>query len=98
MCLTRLVKSVPTMRVLRFVFWGVALIAAGCKQEPPAQKTAAEPAKPPEYFHVDAATAATVHGKISYHGPKPARERINMDAEAACEQAHAGHPAYEEPI
>jgi hypothetical protein len=77
----------------------LALFAAGCNQAPPpAQTKASEPAKPPEYFHVDPATAATVHGKINYHGPKPAKERISMDAEAACEQAHAGHPVYAEPI
>jgi hypothetical protein len=87
------------MRSLRLPLLALALLAAGCKEAPPpAQQTAAEPAAPPEYFHVDPATAATVHGKIAYHGPKPAKERISMDAEAACEQAHAGHPVYDESI
>ena len=76
-----------------------ALIAAGCSNQPqPPQKAAAEPAKPVEYFHVDPATAATVAGKVVYHGPKPARTVINMDAEAGCQQAHSGHPAYEDSV
>jgi hypothetical protein len=77
----------------------LALLAAACKQAPPpAQTTAAEPPKQPEYFHVDPATAATVHGKIAFRGPKPARERISMDAEAACEQLHKGQPVYDDSI
>ena len=54
------------------------LIAARCGgTRPPetktAAKTAAEPAKPVAYFHVDQATAGTLHGKIAFKGAKPAR-------------------------
>ena len=79
------------------------LIAARCGgTKPPetkeAAKPAAEPAKPVEYFHVDPATAATVHGRIVFKGAKPVRKAISMEAEAGCQKAHAGHPAYDEPV
>jgi hypothetical protein len=61
-------------------------------------KTAAEPAKPVTYFHVDPATAATLRGKIAFQGKKPARQLISMEAEAGCQKAHAGHPVYDEPV
>lgn len=86
------------MRSRAFPLFALALLAAACKPEPPAQKTAVEPAAPPEYFHVDPATAGAVHGKISYRGPKPVKEPIDMNAEAACAQSHAGHAVYDEAI
>ena len=80
-----------------------ALITANCGgSKPPetktAVKTAAEPAKPVAYFHVDPATAATIRGRIVFKGAKPPRQVISMDAEAGCQEAHRGHPAYDEPV
>ncbi|HXB71337.1 MAG TPA: carboxypeptidase regulatory-like domain-containing protein [Candidatus Acidoferrales bacterium] len=80
-----------------------ALIAAGCGGASPPEtktgvKTAAEPVKPVAYFHVDQATAATLHGKIAFKGARPARQVISMEAEAGCQKAHAGHPVYDEPV
>src|SRR5207248_8130677 len=43
-------------------------------------------------------TAGTLRGKIVFEGAKPARQLISMEAEAGCQQAHAGHPVYEEPV
>ena len=43
-------------------------------------------------------TAATLHGKVTYRGPKPLREVISMDAESACVQMHAGKPVYDDQI
>src|SRR6266436_476832 len=79
-----------------------ALLAAACGTPTPQTKTAeapkVAPSKPVEYFHVDPATAGTVSGKIAFHGVKPARKLISMDSEAGCEQAHKGHPVYDEPL
>src|SRR5262249_55141272 len=74
-----------------------AVLAAGCGQspKPPAEKAAAAPV---QYFHVDAATAATVSGRIVYHGSRPARTVISMDADAHCEQANGNRPVYNEPV
>jgi plastocyanin len=79
-----------------------ALLAAACGTPTPQTKTAeapkVAPSKPVEYFHVDPATAGTVSGKIAFHGVKPARKLISMASEAGCEQAHKGHPVYDEPL
>ncbi len=53
-------------------------------------KKAAETA-PPEYFQVDPSTAATVRGRVSFHGAPPAAATISMDADAGCQAANAGH-------
>jgi hypothetical protein len=75
-----------------------ALFAARCGGTKPPEKAATEAAKPVEYFRVDPATAATLRGKISFKGVKPPRVKISMEAEAGCQQAHAGHPVYDEPV
>src|SRR5205085_9690837 len=80
----------------------VALLAAGCGRtkppEKPATGSAAEAAKPVEYFHVDPATAGTLRGKVAFRGVKPPRTVISVESEAGCEQAHAGRPVYEESV
>jgi len=80
----------------------VLILAACGGANPPETKTepkkSAEPAKPVVYFHVDPATAATVHGKVTFKGTKPARQAISMEAEKGCQEAHAGHPVYEEVV
>ncbi len=74
------------------------LVAVGCggmKSEEP-RKTAA--ATPVEYFHVDPATATSVHGKIVFTGEKPPKKAISMEADAKCQQAHQGAQVYEESV
>jgi plastocyanin len=88
--------------MMKFV-WVVpaALIAAGCggsNQPKDAAKEVKKELKPVEYFHVDAATAGKLHGRIVYRGPKPVRKVIDMSVEAACQQAHGGKPVYDEPV
>src|SRR6476619_3939719 len=80
---------------LALVLVVVLLTACGSKPET-AQKS--EPAKPVEYFHVDPATAGKLHGRIVYHGPKPARQVIDMQSDITCRQEYAGKPVYNEPV
>jgi len=79
-----------------------ALLAARCGNTgKPPEKAAPGPAtaaKPIEYFHVDPATAGSLHGKIVFRGTKPARTVISMESEAGCQAAHAGHPVYDESV
>jgi len=75
----------------------VAAFAVQCGRTKAPEKTA-EAARPIMYFHVDPATAATLRGKITFHGARPARQTISMAADAACEKVHAGHPVYAELI
>ncbi len=75
------------------------VFAVGCGQQPkPAEKAAAPESKPVEYFHVDAATAGAIRGRVEFKGGKPARVAIDMSSDAACQKAHAGHPAYDESL
>jgi plastocyanin len=75
----------------------LAALAASCSKAPePAAKSDAP--KPVAYFHVDAATAGKLHGRILYQGPKPTRRAIDMQADITCTQEHAGAPAYDEPV
>jgi hypothetical protein len=75
-----------------------ALLCAACGNQSPEPKKVAQELKPIEYFHVDPASAGTIHGKIDYHGAKPARTVIPMSSEAGCEKAHAGKPVYDESV
>ncbi len=71
----------------------VLFMAACGANKPPEKKAETKP--PVEYFRVDAATAATIRGRVTYRGPKPARQVINMDTDADCEQANRGRPVYD---
>jgi hypothetical protein len=86
----------------RALLFAAAVIAAGCgKTEGPKaeeKKVAVEAPKPVEYFHVDAATAGVITGSITYHGAKPTRQVISMEAEEGCQKANAGKPVYEEAL
>jgi plastocyanin len=75
----------------------VAVLAAGCGTPSQPAKQAQQP-KAAAYFHVDPATAGTIRGSVTYHGPKPSRKVIDMESDAGCEKAHQGNPAYDEPI
>src|SRR5579863_2228844 len=83
----------------RLLLFAAALFLAACTDsKPPENKAAVEPPKPVEYFHVDAATAGVVRGRITFLGTAPPRKVIAMDSDAACQQAHAGHPVYDESL
>ncbi|HEV3197104.1 MAG TPA: carboxypeptidase regulatory-like domain-containing protein [Bryobacteraceae bacterium] len=83
------------------VVLAATLLTARCGTTRPPEKPAPGPAaaaKAVEYFHVDPSTAGSLRGKIVYRGAKPAKAAISMEAEAGCQQAHAGHPVYEQPV
>ncbi len=75
---------------------GAALFAVACGTNPPPEKKTA--ARLIEYFHVDAATAGVLRGRVTYHGPKPSRQVIAMDSDAGCEQANGGRPVYDSSL
>jgi plastocyanin len=79
---------------------GAGLLSVRCGGTPPQQKavTKPEPAAPVQYFHVDPSTAGALRGKITFLGARPVKEAISMESEAGCQQAHAGHPVYDESI
>jgi len=70
----------------------VALAACGDRPKPVAEKpnpAAEKPvpqAQPVEYFHVEASTAATLGGRVSFHGVPPKPRLISMDSDAGCPQ------------
>jgi plastocyanin len=79
----------------------VALVATGCGGSAKKEKkdeTSGQPPQTVSYFHVEPGTAATLHGKVTYRGPKPLSTVISMDAESACVHMHAGKPVYDEQI
>src|SRR5579872_3677601 len=82
-----------------FLSLAISVVLAGCGNKEAPQKSGA-PMKmlPVEYFHVDPATEGSLSGRITFEGAKPARTVISMTSEAGCEQAHAGHPVYDEPV
>jgi plastocyanin len=82
----------------RPLLFAAALLAAGCGKSDVDKKPASEAPKAVEYFHVDPATAGTITGKIEFHGAKPARQVISMEAEEGCQKANAGKPVYEESV
>jgi hypothetical protein len=85
----------------RHLIWAAVLWSAACgENKAPPQKAVAEAPKPVEYFHVDAATAGTIKGKIRLGRGKaaPPRTVISMASDAGCQQAHAGKPVYDESV
>ena len=78
------------MKRLPFVF--VALVFSGCSSAPkPEQaKSPVSTAAPKvEYFHVDAATAGAVHGRVSFAGKRPTRKKIDVSEDPMCAKMHA---------
>jgi plastocyanin len=84
--------------MVRYWIVALAVLSAGCSQNQPPQKSGPEPAKPVSFFHVDPATAATLGGKVTFQGVKPAREVISMTSDAGCVKAHGGKPVYDESV
>jgi plastocyanin len=85
-------------RVLRFrkpLALTLALIATGCGGDAKKSEPAPVAAPPPQavsFYRVDATTAGTVRGTITYRGPKPTATVVAMDAEKACVDMHTGKP------
>jgi Polysaccharide lyase family 4, domain II len=73
-----------------------AVFLASCSRP---QQPAPEAKKaPPEYFHVDPATAGTLSGKAVFHGAVPRPTLINMEEDAGCAKLHAGRPVPDQPV
>ncbi len=87
------VLKVPALVILL-----AALSGCGHKTETESPAPKEELPKPVVYFHVDPATAATLAGKVSYAGKRPAQAAISMDAEASCQGLHKGKRVYDESI
>ncbi len=75
-------------KMLWIVSIALALGIAGCgkKEEAPATKEAES--RPAPATPVDAATAGSITGKVTFAGSKPAPKVIRMDAEPACKGLH----------
>jgi plastocyanin len=85
---------------MRLTLFCLAIVLAGCsgtttKTTDVAKK--AEPA-PPNYFHVDSATAGTLRGVIRFSGKKAPRKPIDMSNDPACVEAHKGKPYDESEV
>jgi len=72
-------------------------VLAGCGAGAGETKKAAV-APPVEYFHPDPGTVASAHGKITFHGQKPPRKVIAMDADQGCMNANHGKTVYQETV
>ncbi|HTQ54338.1 MAG TPA: carboxypeptidase regulatory-like domain-containing protein [Bryobacteraceae bacterium] len=84
-------------------FWitcgaAAALLLASCggSKEEAKKEEAAAPAAAPAA--VDEATAATITGKVSFSGAKPAMKTIDMSANPACQRAHTTPQKSEEVV
>jgi hypothetical protein len=76
-----------------------AVFITGCGgSKPPetAKEESAAPAAAPTA--ADDANAATVTGKVSFSGEKPAARNIDMSANPICARAHAGAPPKSEEV
>jgi plastocyanin len=71
-----------------------AVTLAGCNGNtaknpaPSGTNTAERPAAP--VFHVDAATAGEIEGTVTYTGPKPKPQAVDMSSDPACAATHKG--------
>lgn len=72
----------------------VVLTVVGCgkKEEEPAATIESAPpaADTAQPAAIDAATAATISGKVNFTGTKPTAKKIRMDAEKYCSEQHGG--------
>ena len=76
-----------------------ALFLAGCGGSKAPETPKEEAAAPGRCRSpVDDANAATVTGKVSFTGDKPAMKNIDMSANPACARAHAGAPQKSEEV
>ena len=70
----------------------VAAAACACGRSEPAP---APRTPPPDARRVDAATAATVTGRVLFNGPTPANPPIKMSADPACVRANPNGATFE---
>ena len=66
-----------------------ALTLAGCGGSEPKKEAAAPAPSAAPAAATDDANAATITGKVSYDGPKPAAKTIDMSANPVCTKAHS---------
>jgi plastocyanin len=83
------------MKNTPFAIWlalSLAFAGSGCSSKAP--QSAASESKPPsvQFFHVDAATAGEITGKVTYTGPSLKAKPIDMSEDPACVSAHHGKP------
>ena len=83
------------MTNIRIAFLLTVVALTGCTKHPAAKPIAAEPEV--VYYKVDAATAGSVTGKITFAGRPPARKLIDMSGDPSCVEAHKGK-AYDESL
>jgi len=76
-----------------------AMLSASCGSNKSAEQQAAVTAPAPvAYFHADAATAGTLHGRVMYHGPRPTRQVVSMESDPACAKAAHGKKIYDDQL
>src|SRR5579863_9504159 len=75
-----------------------AMFVAGCGGSKAPETPKEEASAPAASAPVDDANAATVTGKVSFTGDKPAMKNIDMSANPKCALAHAGSPPKSEEV
>lgn len=73
----------------------VALVACGREEAGPVEEAA--PATAETAAPVDPATAASISGRVVFQGAAPRPNRLRMDADAFCSQAHSG-PVFSQQV
>lgn len=84
-----------TKQVVVYAFAGLcttAAVIAGCKSKQPEAPAVAvaTPEVAAPVFQVDPATAGSVHGTVTYIGPRPKPQVIDMSSDPQCVKAHVG--------
>src|ERR1700680_540838 len=75
-----------------------AMFVAGCGGSKAPETPKEEASAPYVSAPIEKANAATVPGKVSFTGDKPAMKTIDMSANPACSRAHAGSPQKSEEV
>lgn len=75
-------------------------LLCGCSGSTPTKDpvTSGNKESPPSYTRVDPATAASVSGKISFKGRRPARQSVDLDQDPVCVKAHGKRTVPEESL
>src|SRR5215469_5156895 len=75
------------MHTRSFWFGGLAVLLTACSSKAPVAQESAKPAEP-AYFQVDPATAASITGKVTFHGRSPPHKKIDMTEDPQCAGLH----------
>lgn len=78
----------------------ILTLASSCSNPAPktsAQAEASKPSAPPSYFKVDQATSATVTGKVTFKGKRPALKELDLTEDPECAKLHH-KPVYDESL